>query len=235
MSRHAFHFPILTSETADAELTPCLWRGRQLHDEADTPPPPLGYNQLQSGEAWNGGPPGPDSSHSEGCKVAERQRELPATSFLQKQVSESNPAYLHRVQVSCFGCLKESVVHIRVPRRNVFYTFMNEKEPSLSKPTGISNTGRAAAVTTVKNLLHSLVAHLGSSETLQGDDGGVSPVAKQQLAGLDVPSQSCSVQGCLAEGVHSIHLQPDRLRLALRLAQTQKRNPGSRNLSSVFL
>lgn len=43
------------------------------------------------------------------------------------------PAYLHRVQVSCFGCLQESVVHIGVPRGNIFYTFMNEKEPSVSK------------------------------------------------------------------------------------------------------
>lgn len=166
--------------------------------------------------------------------LRDRENFLQPHSSRNKSPSQT-PAYLHRVQVSCFGCLKESVVHIRVPRGNIFYTFMNEKEPSVSKQTGISNTGRAAAVTTVKNLLHSLVAHLGSSETLQGDDGGVSPVAKQQLAGLDVPSQSCSVEGCLAEGVHSIHLQPDRFTLALRLDQTQNRNPGSRDLSSVFL
>lgn len=74
----------------DVQLTPCLSRGRQLRGEANTQPPPLGYNQLQSGEAWNGGPQGPDSSHSEGCKVAERQRELTATSPLQRQVLESN-------------------------------------------------------------------------------------------------------------------------------------------------
>lgn len=92
-----------------------------------------------------------------------------------------------------------------------------------------------AAVSTVKNLLHSLVSHLGSSETLQGDDGGIGPVAQQQLAGLDVAGQSCSVQGRLTKGVHSIHLQPDRLTLALRLDQAQRRNPGSRDLSSVFL
>lgn len=91
------------------------------------------------------------------------------------------------------------------------------------------------AVATVQNLLDSLVAHLGRSETLQGDDGGISPVAKQQLAGLDVPSQSCSVEGCLAKGVRSIHLQPDRLALALRVEQTQKRTTGSPDLSSVFL
>lgn len=112
---------------------------------------------------------------------------------------------------------------------------MNEKGPSVSKQTRISNTGSVAAVTTVENLLHSLVAHLGSSETLQGDDGGISPVAEQQLAGLDVASQSCPVEGCLAEGVGSIHLQPDRLTLALRLDQTQGRNTVRRNLGSVFL
>lgn len=41
-----------------------------------------------------------------------------------------SPPYLHRVQISCFGCLKKSVVHIRVPRGNIFYTFIKEKEIS---------------------------------------------------------------------------------------------------------
>lgn len=92
-----------------------------------------------------------------------------------------------------------------------------------------------AAVTTVKNLLHSLVAHLSSSEPLQGHDGGIGPVAQQQLAGLDVPSQSCSVEGRLAEGVHGVHLQPHRLMLARWLRQTRQTNNSSRDLCSVFL
>lgn len=43
-----------------------------------------------------------------------------------------------------------------------------------------------AALITVEDLLHSLIAHLCSGETLQRHDGGVGPIAQQQLAGLDV-------------------------------------------------
>lgn len=57
--------------------------------------------------------------------------------------------------------------------------------------------GSAAGVITVKNLLHRLVAHLSGGETLQRHNGGVGPVAQQQLAGLDVTSQRSSVKGCL--------------------------------------
>lgn len=84
MSWDPSNLPILTCKTKNGKLTPCLSHGRQLRDEVDIPPRPLGYNQPQSGEAWNGGPLGPDSSHSEGCKVAERQKELSATTCLQQ-------------------------------------------------------------------------------------------------------------------------------------------------------
>lgn len=53
------------------------------------------------------------------------------------------------------------------------------------------------SIITVENLLYSLVAHLSSRETLQRHDGGVSPVAQQQLAGLDVASERSPVKSCL--------------------------------------
>jgi len=52
-------------------------------------------------------------------------------------------------------------------------------------------------VITIKNLLYSLVAHLRSGEALQRHDGGVGPVAQQQLAGLDVTSQRSSMKSRL--------------------------------------
>lgn len=57
------------------ELTPCLWHGHQLHGGADIQQQPLDCNQLQSGEEWSGGPPGPGSLHSGGCKVAATHRD----------------------------------------------------------------------------------------------------------------------------------------------------------------
>lgn len=60
---------------------------------------------------------------------------------------------------------------------------------------------------TVKNLLHSLIAHLSSSETLQRHDGGVGPEAEQQLAGLDVTGQGGPVKSCLAQSVRSVDLE----------------------------
>ncbi len=67
---------------------------------------------------------------------------------------------------------------------------------------------------TVKNLLHSLVAHLSSSETLQRHDGGVGSVTQQQLAGLDVTSQRSSVKSCLAQCVHSVYLESEEVKLS---------------------
>lgn len=50
---------------------------------------------------------------------------------------------------------------------------------------------------TIENLLYSLVAHLSSGKTLQRHDGGVGPIAQQQLAGLYVTSQRSPVKSCL--------------------------------------
>lgn len=163
--------------------------------------------------------------------LRDRENFLQPHSFRNKSQSQT-PAHLHCVQVSCFGCLEESVVHVGVARGNIFYTFMNEKNRRSQSKLEYQPP---EAVTTVENLLYSLVAHLGGSEALQGDDGGISPVAEQQLAGLDVASQSCPVEGRLAEGVGRIHLQADRLPLALRVEQTQTRNRGRRDLGSVLL
>lgn len=66
-----------------------------------------------------------------------------------------------------------------------------------------------AELFTVENLLHGLIAHLGSSEALQRHDRGVCPEAQQQLAGLDVASQCSSVESGLTQCVHSIHLEPE--------------------------
>lgn len=79
------------------------------------------------------------------------------------------PAHLHRVQVPCFGCLQESVVHIRVARGNIFYTFMNSGRGE-EKKEGRSQSNlehpTLEGVTTVEDLLYSLVAHLGGGEAL---------------------------------------------------------------------
>lgn len=66
---------------------------------------------------------------------------------------------------------------------------------------------------TVKNLLHSLVTHLSGGEALQRHDGRVGPVAQQQLAGLDVTGQCGSVESCLTERVHGVHLQSEQATL----------------------
>lgn len=84
-------------------------------------------------------------------------------------------------------------------------------------------TVRGAAVVTVQNLLHGLVAHLSSGEPLQGHDGGVGPVAQQQLAGLDVTSQRGSMKSRLTERVHSVHLQPEELKSTHRSQITDHR------------
>lgn len=98
-------------------------------------------------------------------------------------------------------------------------------------------TVRAAAVVTVQNLLHGLVAHLSSGEPLQGHDGGVGPVAQQQLAGLDVTSQRGSMKSRLTERVHSVHLQPEELKSTHRSQITEPSGnvQTKTDLCSVFL
>lgn len=72
---------------------------------------------------------------------------------------------------------------------------------------------------TVENLLHSFVAHLGGGETLQGHDGGVGPIAQQQLAGLDVTGQRSPVKSSLSERVHSVYLELEEA-IGLKVAAT---------------
>lgn len=64
-------------------------------------------------------------------------------------------------------------------------------------------------VSTVENLLYGLVAHLRGGEALQRHDGGVGPVAQEQLAGLDVAGQRRPVQSRLPERVHGVHLESE--------------------------
>lgn len=66
---------------------------------------------------------------------------------------------------------------------------------------------------TIKNLLHSLVAHLSRGEALQRHDGRVGPVAQQQLAGLDVTGQRSSMKSRLPERVHGVHLESEEATL----------------------
>lgn len=63
---------------------------------------------------------------------------------------------------------------------------------------------------TIEDLLYSFVAHLGGGETLQGHDGGVGPIAQQQLTGLDMTSQCSPVKSCLSKCVHSVYLESEK-------------------------
>lgn len=102
----------------------------------------------------------------------------------------------------------------------------------LSKqPSGVNITS-AAAVITIKNLLHGLVAHLSGRETLQGDDGGVGSVAQQQLAGLDVAGQCRSMEGCLPKGVHGVHLEPGEDTLAQHSTLNQTEDTAKKQLQT---
>lgn len=101
----------------------------------------------------------------------------------------------------------------------------------LKQLSGVNITS-AAAVITIKNLLHGLVAHLSGRETLQGDDGGVGSVAQQQLAGLDVAGQCRSMEGCLPKGVHGVHLEPDKATLAQRSTRNQTEDTAKKQVQT---
>lgn len=98
------------------------------------------------------------------------------------------------------------------PRQSyVWEHFLKEKNSKTSKPAQGSK-GATYSERTIENLLHSFIAHLGSSESLQGHDGGISPIAQQQLAGLDVTRQRCPVQSRLSECVHSVDLESEQVK-----------------------
>lgn len=143
-------------------------------------------------------------------------------------VDISSP-YLHCVQISSFGRLQESVVHVRVTCGNIFWKKRKKQVGHRAKRT-LSTRRRSGGVDfTVQNLLDRLVAHLSGGESLQRHDGRVGAVAQQQLAGLDVSGQRGSVKSGLPERVDGVYLQSEQAELTheLRDHRTERGNKHS--------